>query len=74
MSMKEVKRKARKKEETNPMFRSPGAWLWLLCAPAAIFISANHEANKSIEKKRAKKAKKDAEFWLKYPEWWFYSD
>lgn len=65
---------AKKKKEENPMFTKKGAWLWLLCAPAALVISANHDANESIKKRKAKKAKKDAEFRRKYPEWWFYSD
>lgn len=63
-----------KNKETNPTMKKPGAWLWLLCAPAALVISANHEANKSIKKRKMKKAKKDAAFHQKYPEWWFYSD
>lgn len=54
--------------------KMPGALLWILCAPAALVISANHDANKAIKKRKAKKAKKEAEFRRKYPEWWFYSD
>ncbi|MCH5197993.1 MAG: hypothetical protein J1E34_03705 [Oscillospiraceae bacterium] len=63
-----------KKKETNPMFTKKGAWLWVLCAPAAIVATAHYESKKDIEKWKKKKAKKDAEFRSKYPEWWFYSD
>lgn len=64
----------KKSKETDPTMKIPGALLWILCAPAALVISANHDANKSIKKRKAKKAKKEAEFRRKYPEWWFYSD
>lgn len=56
------------------MMKKPGAWLWLVCAPAALVISANYEASKAIKKREMKKAKKDAAFRQKYPEWWFLSD
>lgn len=63
-----------KKKEENPMFTKKGAWLWILCAPAALVISAHYESKKDMQKRKAKKARKEAEFRRKYPEWWFYSD
>ena len=62
------------KKETDPTMKMPGALLWILCAPAAFVVSALHDSKKQTEKRRVKKAKKDAEFNAKYPEWWFYSD
>ena len=44
----------KKKKESNPMFTKKGAWLWLLCAPAALIVSAHYDAKKN-KKKRAKK-------------------
>lgn len=61
----------RKKEE-NPMFTKKGAWLWLLCAPAALVVSAHFESKKDIDKRKRKRRKKEDEFRRKYPEfdWW----
>lgn len=64
----------KKSNNTDPTMRMPGLLLWFFCAPLALIISANHEANRQIARKRAKKARKDAEFRRKYPEWWFYSE
>lgn len=50
------------KQEKNPFFTKKGAWLWVLCAPAALVGSAIAESKKEIKKKRKKQAKKDAEF------------
>lgn len=41
-----------KKIETNPMFTKKGAWLWLLCAPLALIISAFCEKEKDKEKRQ----------------------
>lgn len=61
-----------KDKNPNPMFTKKGAWLWVLCAPLALVISAHYESKKDIEKWKKKKDKKDAEFRRKYPEfdWW----
>lgn len=48
-----------KKKETNPMFTKKGAWLWLVCAPLALTISAFYEPEKHKEKRR----KRQAEFY-----------
>ena len=61
-------------KEENPMFTKKGALMWLLCAPVAIALTAHYETKIANEKRRAKKAKKDAEFRRKYPEFWFFSD
>ena len=55
----------KKKKESDPMFTKKGAWLWLLCAPAALIVSAHYDA----------KARKEAEFrknWGLHDEfdWW----
>lgn len=56
-----------KKKEENPMFTKKGAWLWILCAPAALVASAHFESKKSIEKKKKKRHKKAVEHW---DAWW----
>ena len=66
--------KAKKKTESDPTMKMPGALLWIFCAPAAVVVSAMHSSKKSMKKYKDKKAKKDAEFNARYPEWWFYSD
>ena len=40
------------KKETNPMFTKKGAWLWLVCAPLALTVSAFYEPEKNKEKQR----------------------
>lgn len=57
----------KKKEETNPMLTGKGAWLWLLCAPAALVISAHYESKKDVEKWKKKRHKKAVEHW---DAWW----
>ncbi len=63
-----------KGKEENPMFTKKGAWLWLLCAPAALVISAHYESKTDMKKWRKKQKEKDEAFRRKYPEWWFYSN
>lgn len=41
----------------------PSAWLWLLCAPAALVASACHESKKEVNKKKAKRHKRAVEYW-----------
>lgn len=62
----------KKKKEDNPFFTKKGAWLWLVCAPAALVGSAICESKIEQKKKSKKKAEKEAEFRRKYPEfdWW----
>ena len=55
------------RKEENPTFTKKGAWLWLLCAPVALIVSAHYESKKSIEKKNAKRHRKAMEHW---DEWW----
>ncbi len=43
----------KKKREENPMFTKKGAWLWLVCAPAAMVVSACYDP-KNNKKKRGK--------------------
>ena len=64
----------KKDQETNPMFTKKGAWLWLLCAPAALIASACYEAKKDEAKHRVKKAKKEAEFRRKHWEYDYWQD
>lgn len=64
-----------KKKETDPMYTKKGAWLWLLCAPAALLISSHYDSKKSKRKQKLKRTKKDAEFrkhWHLHDEfdWW----
>lgn len=49
---------ANKKEE-NPMFTKKGAWLWLVCPVAALFVSAHYESKKDVAKKEMRKRKKN---------------
>ena len=63
-----------KKKEENPMLRMPGALLWIFACPLALLICGHYENKKSEAKREAKRAKKEAEFHSKYPEWWFYSN
>lgn len=44
------------KKETNPMFTKKGAWLWMVCAPLALIISAFYEPEKHKEKRRKRQA------------------
>ena len=65
----------KKKKEFNPMSTKKGAWLWLLCAPAALIISAHYDAKKNKNKRAEKKERKEAEFrknWGLHDEfdWW----
>lgn len=53
----------KKKKEDNPFFTKKGAWLWLVCAPAALVGSAIHESKKEQEKQRKKRHKKAVEYW-----------
>ncbi len=55
------------RKEENPTFTKKGAWLWLLCAPVALIVSAHYDSKKSIEKKKAKRHRKAMEHW---DEWW----
>ncbi len=55
------------KKEENPTFTKKGVWLWLLCAPAALIVSAHYDSKKSIEKKKAKRHRKAMEH---LDEWW----
>ena len=61
-----------KKQEKNPMFTKKGAWLWLLCAPAALVISAHYESKKDMKKWRKKRQRKEEALRRKYYEfdWW----
>lgn len=45
------------------MFTKKGAWLWILCAPAALVVSAHYESKKSIEKAKKKRHKRAVEYW-----------
>lgn len=56
-----------KKKEENPMFTKKGAWLWLVCAPAALIASAHYESKKDMKKWRKKRHKKAVEHW---DGWW----
>ncbi len=65
----------KKNKESDPMFTKKRAWLWLLCAPAALLISSHYDAKKRKKKRDEKKARKEAEFrkkWGIYDEfdWW----
>ena len=51
-----------KNKEQNPMFTKKGAWLWLVCAPAALLISAHYDSKKDMEKWRKKRKAKEEEF------------
>jgi len=55
------------KQEENPMFRMPGALLWLLCAPLAVVIAGHYEGKKKTEKWKKKRHKKAVEHW---DAWW----
>ena len=63
-----------KKKEENPMFTKKGAWLWLLCAPAALIVSAHFESKKDMEKRRKKRLKKEDELLRKYQEFYMWQD
>lgn len=53
----------KKKVEENPLFTKKGAWLWVLCAPAALVASACYESKKEVNKKKAKRHKRAVEYW-----------
>lgn len=59
-------------KKENPMFTKKGAWLWLLCAPAAVVVAAHHETKHDIKKWKKKRQDKEEAFRRKYPEfdWW----
>lgn len=56
-----------KKKEENPMFTKKGAWLWLLCAPAALIASAHYESKKDMKKWRKKRHERAVRRW---DGWW----
>lgn len=58
---------AKKKKEENPMFTKKTAWLWLLCAPAALVASAHYESKKDMKKWRKKRHEKAVRHW---DGWW----
>ena len=55
------------KKNGDPTMRMPGALMWLFCAPLAIVISANYEANKDMEKWRKKRHERAVRHW---DSWW----
>lgn len=61
-----------KKQENNPMFTKKGAWLWILCAPAALVAAAYFDSKSDMKKWSDKRKKRENEFRDKYPEfdWW----
>ncbi len=61
-----------KKREENPMFTKKGAWLWLLCAPAAVIAAAHFESKRDMKKWKKRRQDKDEALRRKYPEfdWW----
>lgn len=54
---------AKKKKNDNPMFRMPGALLWIFCAPLALLIGGIYDSKKSIAKQKAKRHKRAVEYW-----------
>lgn len=56
-----------KKKEENPMFTKKGAWLWLLCAPAALIASAHYESKKDMKKWRKNRHERAVRHW---DGWW----
>lgn len=65
---------AKKKKEGNPFFTKDLAWLWLVFFPIALAGSVIYYSNLRQEKKAKKRAKREEEFFRKYPEFYMWQD